>query len=47
MRRLLPALFAAILLAGALCGCQTTSDGTDDMMQRMQQNHRAAMMRAA
>jgi hypothetical protein len=47
MRRLLPALFATAALAGALCGCQTTSGGTDDMMQRMQQNQRAASMRAA
>ena len=47
MRRLLPALFAAVVLASALCGCQTTSDGNDDQMQRMQQNQRAATMRAA
>ena len=47
MRRLLSALFATVVLAGALCGCQTTSGGNDDMMQRMQQNQRAAMMRAA
>jgi outer membrane PBP1 activator LpoA protein len=45
MRRLLPALLATVVLAGALCGCQT--DGSDDMMQRMQQNQRAASMRAA
>ena len=46
MRRLLPALLATVVLAGALCGCQTTSDGNDDMI-RMQQNQRAATMRAA
>lgn len=45
MRKLLFALFATTTLAGALCGCQ--SDGNDDMMQRMQQNQRAASMRAA
>jgi hypothetical protein len=47
MRRLLPVLLASVVLAGALCGCQTTSDGGDDMMQRMQQNQRAQTMRAA
>jgi hypothetical protein len=47
MRRLLPALLASVVLAGALCGCQTTSDGNDDQLIRMQQNQRAAMMRAA
>ena len=45
MRRLLSALFATVVLAGALCGCQT--DANDDQMLRMQQNQRAAVMRAA
>jgi len=46
MRRLLPALLATVVLAVVLGGCQTTSDGNDDMI-RMQQNQRAATMRAA